>query len=67
MGLGIGKNLFRHAWERARLRGFTDLKIEADPNAESFYEKMGARKIGERHHGELDGQPRILPVMEINV
>src|SRR5258706_5877801 len=67
MGQGIGRSLFEHALKRSRSRGFSTLKIEADPNAESFYEKMGARKIGERQHGEMDGQPRILPIMEINL
>ena len=66
MGQGIGKRLFHHALERSRLLGVTILKIEADPNAQNFYEKMGARKIGE-HHTEVDGVPRVLPVMEINL
>lgn len=64
MGKGIGKELFKHAVERSRLRGASVLKIEADPNAETFYKHMGAQKVGE-HRGEVDGQPRILPVMEI--
>lgn len=64
MGKGVGKELFSHALERSRGRGASTLKIEADPNAESFYEKMGVRRVGE-HHGEVDGQPRILPVMEL--
>ncbi len=66
MGQGIGRLLFQHALERCRTLGFPVLKIEADPNAQRFYEKMGARKIGE-HRGEVDGQPRILPVMEVAV
>jgi GNAT superfamily N-acetyltransferase len=65
MGQGIGRKLFQHALEGSRIRGASILKIEADPNAQSFYEKMGARKVGEQHHPEMDGQPRILPVMEI--
>ena len=40
------------------------LEIESDPNAQGFYERMGAKKIGE-HRGEVDGQPRILPVLEM--
>lgn len=66
MGKGIGKKLFQHAVERSRVLGASVLKIEADPNAQSFYEKMGARKVGE-HHSEIDGQPRILPIMEIKL
>jgi len=66
MGQGIGSQLFQHALERSRARGVSILKIEADPNAQSFYEKMGARQIGE-HHAEVDGLTRVLPVMEINL
>lgn len=66
MGQGIGRRLFHHALERSRVLGASVLKIESDPNAQSFYEKMGARKNGE-HQSEVDGQSRILPVMEINL
>jgi len=66
MGLGIGKQLFHHAAERCRALNFCSLKIEADPNAVGFYEKMGARKIGE-HRSEVDGQPRILPMLVIDL
>ncbi|MFN8383682.1 MAG: GNAT family N-acetyltransferase [Anaerolineales bacterium] len=66
MGKGIGKKLFQHVLERCRALNVSALKIEADPNAQSFYEKMGAHKVGERH-SQVDGQPRILPIMEINL
>jgi GNAT superfamily N-acetyltransferase len=66
MGQGIGRSLFQHALERSRLFGVATLKIEADPNAQNFYEKMGARKISD-HHTEVNGQSRMLPVMEIKL
>lgn len=66
MGKGVGSKLFTHALERCRKRGASKLKIEADPHAQPFYERMGARKVSE-HHSEMDGQPRFLPVMEIDV
>ena len=66
MGQGIGRLLFEHTFERSRRLGFSVLKIEADPNAQSFYERMGARKVVE-HHSEVFGQPRTLPVMEVAV
>lgn len=66
MGQGIGRQLFEHALERSRARGMSVLKIEADPNAQGFYEKMGAHKSGD-HQYELDCQLRVLPVMEINL
>ena len=64
IGKGIGKQLFLHALELARERGYKTLQLDADPNAVGFYEKMGMRKIGERE-SEIDGQPRSLPIMEI--
>jgi len=66
MGKGVGKRLFLHATELARQRGYKILRLEADPNAVGFYEKMGMHKIGERH-SEIKGQPRSLPVMEIKL
>lgn len=66
MGQGIGNSLFQHALERCRALGVSTLKIEADPNAQSFYERMGAHKVSE-HYTEIQGEPRVLPVMEINL
>jgi ribosomal protein S18 acetylase RimI-like enzyme len=66
MSKGIGRALFFHGLELSRLRGYKIFQLEADPNAAGFYEKMGMHKIGERKY-ELDGQPRILPLMEIKL
>lgn len=66
MGKGFGRRLFEHALKQSKLRGASILRIEADPNAESFYERMGAQRVGE-HHGQVDGQPRILPVMKVEL
>jgi len=66
IGKGVGKQLFLHATELARRRGYKTLQLEADPNAVGFYEKMGMHKIGERH-SEIEGQPRSLPIMEIDL
>ncbi|HJR81430.1 MAG TPA: GNAT family N-acetyltransferase [Anaerolineales bacterium] len=66
IGHGVGKQLFLHALERARQYGYTILRLEADPNAAGFYEKMGMYKIGERR-SDIDGQPRSLPVMEMSL
>ncbi len=57
---------FRHALVRCRKHGIKVLKVESDPNAVGFYEKMGARRVGE-HHTEVDGQPRQLPVLEVKL
>ena len=64
IGKGIGRELFLHAVDLARGRGYTLLQLEADPNAAGFYEKMGMHKIGERK-SDVDGQPRALPIMEM--
>ena len=66
IGKGVGKELFLHAAALSRRRGYKTLRLEADPNAVGFYEKMGMDKIGERH-SEVEGQPRILPIMEMKL
>ena len=66
MGKGIGTDLFRHMLSRGRELGAQVLEIESDPNAQGFYERMGAKKVGEVV-GEVDGQPRILPLLEITL
>ena len=62
MGAGIGRQLFNHAMATARRRGAIEVEIEADPNAASFYERVGATRVGENVY-ELEGQPRRLPLM----
>ena len=66
MGQGIGRQLFLHAMSRSLQLGYKILQLEADPNAVVFYEKMGMQKIGERQ-SEIEGQPRSLPIMEIDL
>ena len=66
IGQGLGRALFQHALERCKTQNIHSLLIEADPNAQNFYEKMGARKVYE-HRTEIDGAPRVLPIMEINL
>jgi len=62
MGQGVGRCLFRHALERAKDAGFRKLEMESDPNAEGFYEHMGAHRIG-TNTSVLAGQIRKLPVL----
>jgi ribosomal protein S18 acetylase RimI-like enzyme len=66
IGKGVGKALFFHATDLSRQRGYRTLQLEADPNAMGFYEKMGMYKVGERR-SEVDGQPRVLPIMEMRL
>ncbi|HJZ81870.1 MAG TPA: GNAT family N-acetyltransferase [Pyrinomonadaceae bacterium] len=66
MGSGVGRALFEHVKERAKQLGLIELDLSADPNAEGFYERMGAKRIGEVR-SEIDGQPRVLPRMRITL
>ncbi len=66
MGRGVGRALFRHLLGRAGALGAQRVEIEADPNAEGFYLKMGARRLGERVY-RLDGKPRVLPVLVLDL
>lgn len=59
---GIGRKLFCHAIERARQRGAARVEIEAEPHAEGFYLRMGARRVGEYIY-DFEGQTRVLPKM----
>jgi GNAT superfamily N-acetyltransferase len=64
MGTGVGKELFIHAMQQAAGRNISEVEILSDPNAEGFYRKMGAYRIGETV-SEVDGQPRSLPLMSV--
>lgn len=66
MGKGIGRALFEHALARCREMQCQGLEIVSDPNAQDFYECMGAKKVGVSL-GEVDGELRSLPVMEIKL
>lgn len=65
IGTGVGKELFLAAMEKAAELKVTSVEISSDPNAEGFYKKMGAYRIGETI-SELDGQPRELPRLSID-
>jgi GNAT superfamily N-acetyltransferase len=62
MGAGVGRMLFSHAIEIAASRGARTIEIESDPNAEGFYLRMGALRVGESV-SMIDGQRRVLPVL----
>lgn len=65
IGSGVGKALFLHAMQSAARRNVSDIEILADPNAEGFYRKMGAHRIGEEV-SEIDGRARSLPRLTID-
>jgi GNAT superfamily N-acetyltransferase len=66
IGAGIGRALFDHAARRTAALGATTLSIEADPNAEGFYRRMGARRVGENVY-EIEGHRRELPLLVLDV
>jgi GNAT superfamily N-acetyltransferase len=66
MGRGVGRALFEHVLRRAGELGFSRLELSADPNAEAFYERMGAKRIGDVP-ADILGQPRILPRMRVDL
>jgi GNAT superfamily N-acetyltransferase len=65
MGRGAGRLLYGHALATAARLGFTRLTIDADPNAEPFYEAMGAVTVGRTPSGSIPG--RTLPLMTVEV
>jgi ribosomal protein S18 acetylase RimI-like enzyme len=66
MRRGIGCALFEHAVGQAAAAGFNAIQIEADPNAEGFYQRMGAKRIGQSI-GDVCGEARELPLLEYRV
>jgi len=66
IGSGCGKELMMHAMETATFLNAAALEMSADPNAEGFYKRMGATRIGEIH-SEIEGQPRTLPRLAIDL
>lgn len=67
MGSGVGRALFEHTRDRARELQLPVLELSADPNAEGFYERMGAKRIGDVPAGMNGAAARVLPRMRINL
>ncbi len=61
IGQGYGKMLFDHLKTELESLGCSTLLIVSDPNAEGFYHKMGAVRVGEKS-SKLKG--RVLPIFE---
>jgi len=62
MGLGVGRELFERAAERARELGATRLEWEAEPNALGFYERLGARYLRDSEPSEWGRTLQVLGV-----
>ena len=63
MGRGVGKALWRHLVGEAKRLGAVRITIESDPDAEGFYQAMGADIVGEASSGSIPG--RTLPLLEL--
>jgi GNAT superfamily N-acetyltransferase len=65
IGQGFGRALIEHAKARAAALGITQLIIQGDPNAESFYEAAGGVSDGQRESSSIPG--RFLPIFRIDL
>jgi GNAT superfamily N-acetyltransferase len=64
---GIGRAMMSHALERAHEGGATGLLVDSDPNAEPFYLRAGAKRVGEIP-APIDGHPkRVRPQLRLDV
>ncbi len=65
MGRGVGRLLFAAIAALARQNGGATLSVLADPNAEAFYLRMGARRTGA---APSDAVPdRLLPLLQYDL
>ena len=62
MGRGLGARLFAAAADLARGRGAAEMVVISDPQAESFYRRMGARPAGDAPSEAIPGRtlPRLI-------
>ena len=65
IGKGYGRELMRHAQEKARQLGYSKMIIEGDPNAERFYRSAGGSVVGTRKSASIPN--RELPIFCINL
>lgn len=65
IGRGAGRALFEASAALARRLGARRMAILADPNAVPFYERMGARWVGQAPSDAIPG--RILPLFEYDL
>ena len=65
IGQGVGKSLFSAMINRANSLDAKTISIQADPNAEAFYQHLGAKTVGQRESGSIPG--RFLPLMQIDL
>jgi GNAT superfamily N-acetyltransferase len=59
IGTGLGRRLWRHLEQTARIAGATTLAVDCDPNALGFYQAVGMVRVGQAPSGSIPG--RTLP------
>ncbi|MEO1139538.1 MAG: GNAT family N-acetyltransferase [Pseudomonadota bacterium] len=64
-GHGVGRTLFDWCVTTARNLDAARLMIDADPGALGFYERMGARRVGDKPSLSIPG--RMLPSLEVRL
>lgn len=65
IGTGVGRVLFGDIAALARKLGALRLSILADPHAEAFYLRMGARRISQAPSDAIPD--RVLPLLELDL
>jgi len=65
IGSGLGARLMAHAEDTARAQGAAHIDVDADPNAQGFYEKCGYRLTGSSPSASMPG--RTLPRLRLDL
>lgn len=65
IGSGLGARLMAHAEDTARALGATHIDVDADPNAQGFYERCGYKLIGSSPSASIPG--RMLPRLRLDL
>jgi N-acetylglutamate synthase-like GNAT family acetyltransferase len=56
MGMGVGRSLFEWSANTAKRLGASEIIVESDPNAASFYRQMGATEAGSAPSASIPGR-----------
>ncbi|MED3647382.1 GNAT family N-acetyltransferase [Halalkalibacterium halodurans] len=65
IGNGYGRKMWHEMIACAKKENISSFLIESDPNAEPFYKKMGAHRIGETPSSVFAN--RMLPLLKVDV
>jgi GNAT superfamily N-acetyltransferase len=69
VGRGIGTALWSHLEAQSLALGVSGIVLDADPNAEPFYARMGMRVVGRSPSGSIPGRtlPRMAKRLSVQV